>query len=169
MVPHLVRAQSAYKDIRIHSFHHTHMPRQMHMHTHTHTFVFQSWTHSMSHIALFQSSMSRTLSFPVFKVQRGLHLLSSQQIPVPGNKPVLCINSNAIQLTVWTEHLIAVTSYIKHVFFSFTHTIKTTHILRLHSKQIMHQLWPTLHKTLAPSVVLHVWLGLDANGMKTGY
>ena len=107
--------------------------------TRTHTFVFQSWTHSTwVTIALFQSSMSHTLSFPVFKVQRGLYLSSSQQIPVPGNKLVLCINSNAIHLTVWTEHLIAVTSYIKHVFFSFTHTIKTTHILQLHSKQIMH-------------------------------
>ena len=31
MAPHLVRAQSAYKDIKIHSFHHTHT------HTHTHT------------------------------------------------------------------------------------------------------------------------------------
>ena len=31
MEPHLVRAQSAYKDIKIHSFHHTHM------HTHTNT------------------------------------------------------------------------------------------------------------------------------------
>ena len=31
MAPHLLRAQSAYKDIRIHSFHHTHT------HTHTHT------------------------------------------------------------------------------------------------------------------------------------
>ena len=51
MVPHLVRAQSAYKDIRIHSFHHTHiqmhartqpdthirMRARAHTHTHTHT------------------------------------------------------------------------------------------------------------------------------------
>ena len=33
MAPHLVRAQSAYKDIRIHSFHHSHT------HTHIHTRV----------------------------------------------------------------------------------------------------------------------------------
>ena len=33
MVPHLVRARSAYKDIRIHSCHYTHT----HAHTHTHT------------------------------------------------------------------------------------------------------------------------------------
>ena len=33
MAPHLIRAQSTYKDIRIHSIHHTHTC----MHTHTHT------------------------------------------------------------------------------------------------------------------------------------
>ena len=32
MAPHLLRAQSAYKDIRIHSLHYTHT----HIHTHTH-------------------------------------------------------------------------------------------------------------------------------------
>ena len=36
MAPHLVRAQSAYKDIRIHSFHHTHISSHTHTHTHTH-------------------------------------------------------------------------------------------------------------------------------------
>ena len=40
MVPHLVRAQSTYKDIRIDSFHlkhtHTHTPRCVHAHTQTH-------------------------------------------------------------------------------------------------------------------------------------
>ena len=34
MAPHLVRAQSAYKDIRIHSFHHTHRHTRTHAHTH---------------------------------------------------------------------------------------------------------------------------------------
>ena len=40
MAPHLVRAQSAYKDRRIHSFHHTHT------HTHTHTKML---THTCTH------------------------------------------------------------------------------------------------------------------------
>ena len=37
MAPHLARAQSAYKDIRIRSFHHHHH----HTHTHTHTHRLQ--------------------------------------------------------------------------------------------------------------------------------
>ena len=49
MVPHLVRAQSAYKDIRICSFHHTHTLSHTHArtharaHTHTHTHTHTSW------------------------------------------------------------------------------------------------------------------------------
>ena len=35
MAPHLIRAQSAYKDIRIHSLHHTHTHTHTHIHTHT--------------------------------------------------------------------------------------------------------------------------------------
>ena len=45
MAPHLVRAQSAYKDIRIHSFHLIHTHTQMHAHTHTHTHTPVSYTH----------------------------------------------------------------------------------------------------------------------------
>ena len=41
MAPHLVRAQSDYKNIRIHSFHYTHT----HPHTHTHTHT-QARTHA---------------------------------------------------------------------------------------------------------------------------
>ena len=37
MVPHLIRAQSTYKDIRIHSFHYTYTHTHTHAHTHTHT------------------------------------------------------------------------------------------------------------------------------------
>ena len=42
MAPHLVRAQSTYKDTRIHSFQHahTHMHTHIHMHANMHT---QSW------------------------------------------------------------------------------------------------------------------------------
>ena len=43
MVPNLVRAQSTYKDIRIHSFHHTHA------HTHTHTYTYTHNTHTHTH------------------------------------------------------------------------------------------------------------------------
>ena len=52
MVPHLVRAQSAYKDIRIHSFHqtHTHTHTHMHMCTHTHTYTHTHiHTHTHTH------------------------------------------------------------------------------------------------------------------------
>ena len=35
MAPHLVRAQSAYKDTRVHSLHHTHMHTPRYTHTHT--------------------------------------------------------------------------------------------------------------------------------------
>ena len=37
MEPHLVRAQRVYKDIRIHSLHHTHTHTHTHTLTHTHT------------------------------------------------------------------------------------------------------------------------------------
>ena len=48
MAPHLVRAQSTYKAIRIHSFHHTHTPTHMRTHTptchtHTHTKYMHYW------------------------------------------------------------------------------------------------------------------------------
>ena len=44
-MPHLVRARSTYKDIRIHSFHHTHMhTHNTHIHTHTVTH-----THAHTH------------------------------------------------------------------------------------------------------------------------
>ena len=39
MVPHLIRAWSAYKDIRIHLFHLTHT----HTHTHTHYKYMHYW------------------------------------------------------------------------------------------------------------------------------
>ncbi len=39
MAPNLVRVQSAYKDIRVHSFHHTHT----HTHTHTHYKYMHYW------------------------------------------------------------------------------------------------------------------------------
>ena len=58
MAPHLVRAQSAYKEIMIHSFHHappphTHTPRRTrarahihtHIHTHTHTHTHYKYMH----------------------------------------------------------------------------------------------------------------------------
>ena len=46
MVPHLVRAQSTYKDIRIHSFHHTHTHTHMCAHTQTHK---HTHTHACTH------------------------------------------------------------------------------------------------------------------------
>ena len=62
MAPHLVRAQSAYKDIRIRSFHHTHTHTHTlslslslslsltHTHTHTHTHTLSlSHTHTHTH------------------------------------------------------------------------------------------------------------------------
>ena len=39
MLPHLIRAQSAYKDTRIHSFHHTHTHRCTCARTQTHTHI----------------------------------------------------------------------------------------------------------------------------------
>ena len=44
MAPHLVRARSAYKDIRIRSFHHTHTHTDTHTHTRTH-----ARTHARTH------------------------------------------------------------------------------------------------------------------------
>ena len=44
MAPHLVKAQSAYKDIGIHSFHHTHTHARTHTHAHT-----QIHTHTHIH------------------------------------------------------------------------------------------------------------------------
>ena len=54
MAPHLIRAQSAYKDIRVHSFHHTHMHTHAHtcthMHTHTHAHTHtHMYTHTCTH------------------------------------------------------------------------------------------------------------------------
>ena len=43
MAPHLIRAHRAYKDIRIHSFHHTH--RCVRAHTHTLS-LFHFYTHT---------------------------------------------------------------------------------------------------------------------------
>ena len=43
MVPRLVRAQSVYKDIRIHSFHHTHTHTLSLSLTHTHTHSHITW------------------------------------------------------------------------------------------------------------------------------
>ena len=48
MAPHLVRAQSAYKDIRICSFHHTHIHACMHIHKYTHTYT-HTHTHTHTH------------------------------------------------------------------------------------------------------------------------
>ena len=45
MAPHLVRAQSAYKTIKIHSFYHTHT-HATHTHTHTHTQTHAIHTHT---------------------------------------------------------------------------------------------------------------------------
>ena len=52
MVPHLVRAPSAYKDIKIHSFYHTHTARhtqaahaRTHTRTHTHTHTHYTYMH----------------------------------------------------------------------------------------------------------------------------
>ena len=39
MAPHLVRAESAYKDIRIHSFHHTRTHTHTHARTHARTYA----------------------------------------------------------------------------------------------------------------------------------
>ena len=54
MAPHLIRAQSAFKDIRIHSFHHTHTHTQKHARararTHTHiTHTHHTHTHTHTH------------------------------------------------------------------------------------------------------------------------
>ena len=46
MAPNLVRAQSAYKDIMIRPFHHTHIQTDTHTHTHTHT---HARTHARAH------------------------------------------------------------------------------------------------------------------------
>ena len=46
MAPHLVTDQSAHKDIRIHSFHHTHTHKHTHARTHAHT---HTYTHTETH------------------------------------------------------------------------------------------------------------------------
>ena len=46
LVPHLVRAQSDYKDVRICSFHHTHTHIHTHAHTHTHTHTHTQHTYT---------------------------------------------------------------------------------------------------------------------------
>ena len=46
MAPHLVRAESAYRDIRTHSFHHTHTHARTHARTHTlqiHALLMMDW------------------------------------------------------------------------------------------------------------------------------
>ena len=49
MVPHLARAQSAYKDVKIHSFHHTHTHTQTHTPRYTHTGHTHTHTHIHTH------------------------------------------------------------------------------------------------------------------------
>ena len=58
MMPHLVRAQSAYKDIRICLFHHarTHACTYTRTHTHTHTHTHNIWQAPIS-LSLFWSVM----------------------------------------------------------------------------------------------------------------
>ena len=48
MAPHLLRAQSTYNDIRIHSCHHTYALMDAHAHTHTYKHT-QTHTHTHTH------------------------------------------------------------------------------------------------------------------------
>ena len=66
MAPHLVRAQSTYKDMRIHSFHHTHThaysdTRTQSQFTYTHTCT-HSHTHTLVTLSLVWGSLRESLT-----------------------------------------------------------------------------------------------------------
>ena len=79
---HLVRAQSAYKDIKIHSFRHTHTHARTHAHTYTHTHARTRTRYKYMHCWRWAGTMKRKWQISIQKRKDGKCLQPNQDVDV---------------------------------------------------------------------------------------